>query len=155
MTPESPPVSELGKDDDCVRRDFEREVIKREETESVSAKLAKQYAELMLALPISENVSPDLHRLCKEYLAALRQPRAPEIPEEPSIGLVNSMCFRFAHDFGLPKDALGQGFTEQERDSLRRQMRQVYEEISGRGFYRPEREQDYCNMLTAAKGEKP
>jgi len=138
MTPESPPMNAKEKE------------------------LADRLARKQVGGCTCMTKTPDLeyhdplctYRLCAEAEFALRQ-RTPEIPEEPSIGLINSMCFRFAHDFGLPKDAIGQGFTERERDSLRRQMRQVYEEISGRGFYRPEREQEYSNMLAAAKGGKP
>ncbi len=35
------------------------------------SKLSKQYAETILALPVSEEVSPDLKRLAREYLATL------------------------------------------------------------------------------------
>lgn len=61
-----------------------------------------------------------------------------KIPIEPSEELINSMCLRFDHSFGLNKieNSLSCGFTENERDSLRATMRQLYEEIVEKGFYK-------------------
>jgi hypothetical protein len=60
------------------------------------------------------------------------------LPKEPPPGLINSMCLRFAHDFGIDADdssPMATGWTEAERDALRRTMRQLYEEVAGYGFY--------------------
>lgn len=61
------------------------------------------------------------------------------LPKEPPADLIESMCYRYAHDFGLDKDPdspLSSGWTMQERQSLRSTMRQLYEEVSGNGFYK-------------------
>lgn len=60
------------------------------------------------------------------------------IPIEPPPGLIDSMCMRFRHDFGLTKQPgeLSSGLTDSERDALRRQMRQLYDEVAGTGFFR-------------------
>lgn len=62
------------------------------------------------------------------------------LPKEPPSALIESMCLRYAHDFGLDKDPaapLSAGWNDDERAALRRTMRQLYEEVAGHGFYRP------------------
>lgn len=60
------------------------------------------------------------------------------LPKIPPAGLIESMCLRYAHDFGLDKveGELTCGWTEREREALRITMLQLYEEVSGHGFYR-------------------
>ncbi len=61
------------------------------------------------------------------------------LPKEPPPGLINSMCMRYAHDFGIDADdssPMSCGWTEQEREALRQVMRQLYEEVSGHGFFK-------------------
>ncbi len=63
----------------------------------------------------------------------------PALPKEPPPALIESMCFRYAHDFGLNKDPdapLSGGWTDEGREALRQTMRQLYEEVAGHGFYR-------------------
>lgn len=62
------------------------------------------------------------------------------LPKEPPPGLIDSMCLRYAHDFGLdknPASPISSGWTETEREALRRTMRQLYEEVAGYGYHRP------------------
>lgn len=60
------------------------------------------------------------------------------IPATPPPALIDSMCMRWRHDFGLDVQGgvLGSGMTENEREHLRARMRQLYEEVAGNGFYR-------------------
>ncbi len=46
----------------------------------------------------------------------------------PDPALIDSMAMRYRHDFGL--------LPENERESIRTTMRQLWEEATGRGFYR-------------------
>ena len=61
------------------------------------------------------------------------------LPKEPPPGLLESMATRLRHDFGLDADdtsPMASGFTEREREILLNDMRKVYEEVSGHGFYK-------------------
>ncbi|QOI71866.1 hypothetical protein pEaSNUABM50_00384 [Erwinia phage pEa_SNUABM_50] len=67
----------------------------------------------------------------------------PNLPQEPNPNLIESMCMRFDHSHGIRslrmKDGKYDVETEEEfesrRVSNRRVMRQLYEEVSGYGFY--------------------
>lgn len=67
----------------------------------------------------------------------------PNLPREPDPRLIESMCLRFdhSHAFRVPrlKDGKFEIETEEEfekrQDYNRRVMRQLYEEVSGYGFY--------------------
>lgn len=41
--------------------------------------------------------------------------------------VITSMCYTWDHAYGLPKDSFGQGYTDQERMSLWRQMAQIFD----------------------------
>lgn len=72
--------------------------------------------------------------------AGLKGAPAPASEAAPDPLLIDSMCMRWRHDFGLQRDVnepLSSGFTDAERDSLRRSMRPLWDEVVGRGFYRP------------------
>ena len=71
-----------------------------------------------------------------------------EVPEasEPDQALLISMATCLNHGFGL----LPQG----RQESLLRDMRKLWDEVMGRGYYRPDRRQLYMDMLSAASGEK-
>ena len=77
------------------------------------------------------------------YAAGMSDPLAAPAPASEAVPdplLIDSMCTRWRHDFGLQRsadDPLSSGFTDAERDSLRRSMRQLWEEVVGLGFYRP------------------
>ncbi len=49
------------------------------------------------------------------------------LPKEPPIGLLNSMAMRYRHDFGL--------LSVSEQAAVLGTMRQLYEEVSGYGFF--------------------
>lgn len=74
-------------------------------------------------------------------------------PKEPPLGLLMSMAMRYDHGLGCPGyyDSpmfAGQGVSHAQRvESTLRTMRQLYEEVSGYGFYRPEKEADYAAMI--------
>lgn len=73
--------------------------------------------------------------------------RPPE--REPPPGLLMSMALRFDHALGLPGfyDRMGQPGDHQRRleDTLV-SMRQVWEEVVGLGFYRPDLEDRYAAL---------
>lgn len=64
----------------------------------------------------------------------------PNLPKEPPRELLHSMALRYQHDFGIERDPEGGplqcGTTKEEREAILRVMRQLYEEVSGHGFYR-------------------
>lgn len=82
--------------------------------------------------------NPDLkHGLLTRIYSAIEAQRG--LPKEPPACLIDSMCMRYSHDFWLDKNPdapLSSGWTPEEREGLRRHMRQVYEEVSGHGFYK-------------------
>jgi hypothetical protein len=54
---------------------------------------------------------------------------------KPTDALINSMCLRYDHSFGLP-DGDPYGLTKEQKESIRRTMYQLWEEVAGVGFYR-------------------
>jgi hypothetical protein len=78
---------------------------------------------------------------------------------EPSPGLLMSMALRYDHGLGMPGyyDEYGSpGVTHAMRlDSTLRTMRQLWEEVTGKGFYSPEKEAEYTALLTRAAEGKP
>jgi hypothetical protein len=62
-----------------------------------------------------------------------------QLPKDPPAGLLISMAMRYRHDFGLRKSQssgpLTCGVTDDERQAILATMRQLYEEVSGHGFY--------------------
>ncbi len=72
------------------------------------------------------------------------------LPKEPSAGLLMSMAIRFDHSLGM--GLANPGFEKDEafcarRDALLVRMRQLYEEVSGHGFYSPEKEAMYSALV--------
>lgn len=62
----------------------------------------------------------------------------PNLPKEPPRELLYSMALRYRHDFGIDHDdasPMSCGTTPEQRDAILRTMRQLYEEVSGHGFY--------------------
>lgn len=76
--------------------------------------------------------------------------------KEPSIGLLMSMAMRYDHAIGMPGYydqgiQAWDGISHARRlESIMSTMRQLYEEVSGHGFYSPEREDSYRAMYEAA-----
>lgn len=63
-----------------------------------------------------------------------------QVATEPDPALLESMALRYRHDFGLVRNTdspIGGGVTPEEREAILRQMRQLWEEVVGLGFYRP------------------
>lgn len=85
------------------------------------------------------------------FLAAIRLSNTPALPKKAPLGLLVSMAIRYDHGLGVPgyydQQMLAgmDGITHAQRfASTLRTMRQIYEEVSGNGFYSPEREADYA-----------
>lgn len=75
-----------------------------------------------------------------------------ELPNDPPPGLLMSMAIRYDHGLGCPgyydNFPRFEGDNHQKRlESTLRTMRQIYEEVSGFGFYAPEREAEYAAMM--------
>ena len=75
------------------------------------------------------------------------------VPKTPTDGLINSMCMRMHHDFGCDRQEfetggikISAGWTPEEREALASTMRQLYEEVVGEGFYKPEDEDLYAKI---------
>lgn len=83
------------------------------------------------------------------------QPGMVTVPREPTPGLLMSMAIRYDHGLGVdgyydqPLLA-GNGAHKQRLESTLRTMRQLHEEVTLRGFYKPERESAYSEQLDAA-----
>lgn len=101
----------------------------------------------------AENTDPDLVLAdCKRLL------QAPPLPKDPPPGLLMSMAMRYDHALAMrgfydqfERLGIGHGITHAQRlDGTLRQMRQIYEEVSGHGFYSPAKEDDYAR--TAREG---
>lgn len=76
------------------------------------------------------------------------------LPKEPPLGLLMSMALRYDHGLGCPGyyDTMPtyNGETHAKRlEATITTMRQLYEEVSGYGFYRPDCEEEYAAMVTA------
>lgn len=72
------------------------------------------------------------------------------LPKHPSPGLLMSMAIRYDHALAIPGyyDQFGEPGDHQRRlESTLRVMEQLYEEVAGHGFYHPDREQAYRNLL--------
>lgn len=65
------------------------------------------------------------------------------LPKEPPAGLLVSMALRLNHGFGL--------CGEDSRNAQLTSMRQVYEEVTGQGFWSPENDHRYTAMTQAAR----
>ena len=70
---------------------------------------------------------------------------------EPDPKLLWSMALRYRHDFGFdrhPDDPFGMGCTPQEREAILRTMRQLWEEVVGLGFYKPDAHNRQQSVVT-------
>jgi len=78
------------------------------------------------------------------------------LPKEPPPGLLMSMALRYDHGLGCDGyyDMFGAGEHEKRLRGTLATMRQIYEEVSGNGFYRPEREAFYAAMLPPNTGNQ-
>lgn len=82
------------------------------------------------------------------------------LPKEPPPGLLMSMAIRYDHSLGLPgyyDQKMFQPLSTTHAEKLEATlaiMRQIYEEVSGHGFWSPEKEQLYKERLERGL-EKP
>lgn len=85
------------------------------------------------------------------------------VPKEPSIGRLMSMAIRDDHALGMPgyydqplfRDAGHVGHARRVECAIG-QMRQLYEEATGQGFYSENKEGDYAAIYEASiKETKP
>lgn len=67
-------------------------------------------------------------------------------PDEPDLALLISMAVCLRHGFGLD--------TEEQQQSQLRDMRKLWDEVVGRGYYSPGNRERYTAML-AARPEVP
>lgn len=54
------------------------------------------------------------------------------IPLEPEENLINDMCFKYNHAFWIDKmddHPLSSGLSERDREFLRKQMRELYQQV--------------------------
>ncbi len=77
----------------------------------------------------------------------------------PSPGLLMSMALRYDHGLGMPgyydTQPLQFGPSHKQRlEGTLGVMRQLWEEVTGNGFYQPEKEADYTAMLEAVRAPK-
>jgi hypothetical protein len=85
----------------------------------------------------------------EEYAALCALAPSDETCEEPSAGLLMSMAIRMDHGLGVPgyydQPMFGSdGPTQNQRlEAALSTARQMWEEVTGRGFYRPEKEAEY------------
>ena len=77
---------------------------------------------------------------------------ASRLPKDPPPGLLMSMAIRYDHALGCDgyydHPVFGQGLThKQHLEGTLITMRQLYEEVSGYGFYSPEQEEGYKKSM--------
>jgi hypothetical protein len=61
------------------------------------------------------------------------------LPVDPPVALLVSMAMRLRHDFELDacdNNLLASGFTPEQREAMLVDMRQLYDEVAGRGFFK-------------------
>ena len=72
------------------------------------------------------------------------------LPVNPPKGLLVSMAMRMDHSFGLEQQEMigfKVGLSKNEKIQLLKDMRRVYEEIIGTGFYKGNSEEKYASMF--------
>jgi hypothetical protein len=98
-------------------------------------------------------VEPDDYDRYAEWAPCEPPPRRRSaLPKDPPLGLIMSMAIRYDHGLGVPgyydgelMRAISGGLTHKQRLlAAMATMRQLYEEVSGHGFYLPELEASYA-----------
>jgi len=99
--------------------------------------------DVMLEIKVTGDFWGDIDRLAYSKALAAKLNDAKELPtglpKEPPAGLLRSMALRYRHDFGLDADdssPMSGGLTDAERQALLTTMHQLYEEVSGHGFFK-------------------
>ncbi len=85
---------------------------------------------------------------------AIEKLRGKELPKEPPAGLLMSMAIRHDHGLGVPgyyDGLLGEGEHEKRLAAALTAMGQIYEEVSGNGFYTFQRPENSAALQPPAK----
>ena len=91
-------------------------------------------------------------RAPSDYFLDKCQSEAGSLPEEPPLALLMSMAMRVDHAIAMPSVPGFGPDPQTRRDNALRllaDMRRAYEEVSGHGFYHPERAQMYLDALAS------
>lgn len=90
-----------------------------------------------------------------ELKRRMTEPSERTLPKEPSLGLLMSMAIRTDHGLGVPGcyDQFEAGSHRRRLDVALADMKKVYEEIIGQGFYKPERESEYAALAAYEEGK--
>jgi len=86
-------------------------------------------------LRVSGDFYSDEQRRAYSQALALR---LNQLPKEPPPGLLWSMAMRLHHNFGIDADdssPMSGGWTERDRERVLVDMRRLYDEVAGHGFY--------------------
>lgn len=87
-------------------------------------------------IPLQEcvncNEQKQVHLMCLDCCIKLGNQNQTEI-SEPNPQLIESMSYRYRHDFGLLQD--------DKKNVIRTIMKQLWEEVVGKGFYKPTKHQ--------------
>lgn len=91
-----------------------------------------------------------------ESLRKLAGPELQPLPEEPPMALLVSMAIRQDHGLGSQGyyDMFGPGEHEKRFKLAIAEMRKIYEEVAGHGFYSVERESYYLSLVPVSIMEK-
>ena len=81
---------------------------------------------------MEENESPKV-----DDMGSVRVDAWVRVPAKPEPERIESMCFRYDHSHGLKNWGETDEAFERRRESHRIIMRQLYEEATGQGFFRP------------------
>lgn len=120
-----------------------------EEFDGTCARCGEEYD-----MPIGAEPTKYCHDCAHERVAELEA--LIEAPA-PSPGLLMSMALRYDHGIGFPgyydQDMFRiEGVTHAQRLSATlTTMRQLWEEVVGKGFYKPEKESEYVAMQAAVE----
>jgi hypothetical protein len=146
------PSCEAWKEYDRLRTLLERNAALERERDEFRSKLSEAIDELMAA---------EAERIANEVLEALTAGKPEQsgwklVPKEPSRGRLISMAVRHNHAFLINPDPSAtwwsSGVKPEHRESILRNMKQLYEEAIGEGFYSPDKEAGYVTSFEKAQG---
>ena len=89
-------------------------------------------------------------------IEAAEKEKLEEMFSNPSEALLMSMAIRLDHGLGVPGyyDQFEEGGHKKRLERVLSNVRQVWEEVAGCGFYSKEREGYYLNLLAESRAEK-
>lgn len=99
-----------------------------------------RYADEIRDTELADFGDDDIAMAIRAIIAALTP------PDEPDQALLVSMAMLVYHGFGL--------LTPEQKQSQLREMRKLWDEVMGRGYYSPDNRERYVAML-AARPEVP